>query len=155
MACFCLEECKSKNSCDLSSKVYGTGSVSLVLFAPLLLTVLQMTIRHVSWFKAPPKDACQIHVIGDGVQGAIWSLVEPATAIISACLPTYRPLFTRHAQESEDRYISKHQTVTVTSAQVPPACMQLSAPSPTYKVWTGTRAPSHDSDLDEELLGKS
>lgn len=36
--------------------------------------------------------------------GAIWSQVEIAVGIISACLPVYRPLFTRRATKSQASY---------------------------------------------------
>ncbi len=72
-----------------------------------------------------------------------------ATAIISACLPTFRPLFMKRTPDSHANYISKDLTVDVTSGRTPSGGLQLSDRSTTYKVWAGTKAPSDGDDLDE------
>jgi hypothetical protein len=85
-------------------------------------------------------------IVGIGTPGVIWSLAEAAVAVISACLPNYGPLFTKHKQDPYAHHISRDLTVTVTSGRVPPRGIRLSDRSTTYKAWTGNKAPSHGND---------
>lgn len=89
-----------------------------------------------------------------GVQGSIWSEVEMATATISACLPTLRPLFMKRTADSHTEYIHKDFAVTVTSGRRPTGGVELSERAATYKVWAGTKMPSHSENLDERPFVK-
>ena len=69
-------------------------------------------------------------------------------ATISACLPTLRPIFTKRIPDAYPTYIHKDFTVNVTSGPPPPNSVELSEPAATYKVWTGSKIPSHCDDLE-------
>ena len=71
-----------------------------------------------------------------------------AMATISACLPTFRPLFTKPIRDAQATYIRKHCTVDVTSGRPPTNSVELSEPAATYKVWTGSKITSHCGDLE-------
>lgn len=93
-------------------------------------------------------------IAGNGIHGSIWSEVEMATAIISACLPTLRPIFMKRTADANTGYIHRDLTVTVTSDRRRPGGVELSERLPTHKVWAGTKNPSHSHDLDERPFVK-
>ena len=44
------------------------------------------------------------------MDGVIWSAVEPCVGIVSACLPTLRPLFRTIGERVSSRYASRNQS---------------------------------------------
>ena len=55
------------------------------------------------------------HKPGNNTYGAIWSVVETCIAVVSACLPTLRPLYNRvvrgdvNAGSAKDRYATSNK----------------------------------------------
>ena len=48
-----------------------------------------------------------VYLLGTGVDGVMWSSVEPCVGIVSACLPTMRPLFRTMGEAISSRYHSR------------------------------------------------
>ena len=91
----------------------------------------------------------QLNPVGNAVQGSIWSDIEMATAVISACLPTLRPIFMKRTTDSRTGYIHRDLSVTVTSDRRRPGDIELSERHPTHKIWADSTISSHSRDRDE------
>ena len=74
--------------------------------------------------------------------GAIWSQVEISVGVISACLPVYRPLFTRRAKAPQNTYSDQPSKPSKHSQSIP-----LSDRSGGFRSWanvTTVKGPSDD-----------
>ena len=76
-----------------------------------------------------------------------------AVATICACIPTFRPIFTKHIPDAHTDYIHRDFTVNVSSGR-PPAGMALFERGATCKVWAGKKMPIHSNELDERPFVK-